>query len=427
MKKFYLLFVAVALLMSCMKQNPINEISDQSGNQQRIKFDMTEPLLAGQYIEVGYMHYQQIGEVWDTLEVTYEITDYNWEITETHLFAGTYPPPMNKPGAPQIGQFPFSIENLAPGTHQVTYTISENDLSLTDFTLAAHCIVHNVSTGKNETAWGHGESMFDKGWGMYVRVNWDEPTAPVDPNTVLFGTKYAQDTLKVYRIDVTANSITLNLSEYFPSTDGEIDGAAFDVSSGTFFFTQSNNLFVNRLNDTVPSYNVGSLDGVAASGTFYYTNDVPTYYYVDGTTNIIHAASLDGDMTYISNESLLDTVPTQVTVNDIAMNPTGDTLYILGDNNTLMETQLIKYSFSDNTFYTLGNSIDVNPTSQIAFGGDGSLYVISPNIEGGTYGSFFATIGVDGTLTIIENQTQEDDDPIFNPRSFTDLSTGPLM
>ena len=94
-----------------------------------------------------------------------------------------------------------------------------------------------------------------------------------------------------------------------------------------FFFTNTSTgeLFANRLNDTLPSFITGNIIGVATSGTF----DNGAYYYVNETGNTINKVTFTSTWV-IACETVLDTIPSAIRVNDIAMNPEGNILLHAG-------------------------------------------------------------------------------------------------
>ena len=73
-------------------------------------------LLAGQFEDVGDVKVWNDG---DNLHITYEITDLDWIITETHLYVGKNVAPTTAPG-----QFPYDDDDAASVSDTVvSYTI----------------------------------------------------------------------------------------------------------------------------------------------------------------------------------------------------------------------------------------------------------------------------------------------------------------
>ena len=75
--------------------------------------------------------------------------------------------------------------------------------------VASHCVVYNPQKcdGTTKNCWADGDFAFtDKDWGWYDIFYFNQP-----PNryTILYGTAYTTDTLKLYRLDVTNGTTTL--------------------------------------------------------------------------------------------------------------------------------------------------------------------------------------------------------------------------
>jgi hypothetical protein len=322
--------------------------------------------------------------------------------------------PLNKPGHPKIGHFPNSGCH-SPRVSTYTYYVPLTSLPPCEepgFVVAAHCCVYSPSN-KQESAWAWGQYKFtDKGWGWYNVYFYNQP-----PNefTILYGTAYTDDSLKLYHIDVTNGTQNVILAEYVGNNSGTYDGAAYDVATGMFFFANytSGELFANNLNDIEPSYSIGLLMGTAASGTFY--ND--SYYYVNSVSNTINKVNFDENW-MIDSELVLDTIPSAISVNDITMSPDGETIYILGEVNDGGK-ELISWDVSDGSFYSM--AITINSGAQLTYGSDGVLYAIAPITEGGSYSLTYTLDPSSGTLTPIEDDIIIIDDP------FSDLSMGPIM
>jgi hypothetical protein len=337
-------------------------------------------------------------------------------MSETHMFAGDKKDmPLNKPGNPKIGQFPYSN---CHSPRKSTFTIRVPLTTLPPaaepgFVVATHCVVRSPS-GRTETAWGEGDFVFnDKGWGWYDVYFFNQPE---NPHTILYGTSYAQDSLNLYHLNMTTGNVTLILKEYVGNETGSFDGAAFDVDNSMFFFVnyETRELFWNNLSDENPSQSAGTLNGTAASGTYY--NGV--YYYVNADFNTINMVTFDSDW-LIASETVLDTVPMTVTVNDIAMSPAGDYLYLLGEVDS-GNPELIKYAIGADIYYTI--ALNINNGAQIAYGSDGLLYAIAPVIEGGSSSVAYSVNPNTGVLTEID-----EGHIIIVPDAFSDLSMGPIM
>ncbi|MFO7613018.1 MAG: hypothetical protein R6W71_00080, partial [Bacteroidales bacterium] len=112
------------------------------------------------------------------------------------------------------------------------------------------------------------------------------------------------------------------------------------------------------------------------------------------------------------------TIPNAVTVYDIAMSPVGDYLYILGEVDS-GGMELIAWEVANDTYYTM--SIGVTSGSQLAYGSDGTLYVLEP-VSGDQGVTAYDVNTEDGTLTEIN-----DGDIIIIDDPFSDIATGPIM
>ena len=93
-------------------------------------------------------------------------------------------------------------------------------------------------------------------------------------------------------------------------------------------------------------------------------------------------------------------------------------MYMLGEINNGVK-ELISYNLADETFYSM--SISVNSGGQIAFGSDGTLFVLAPISEGGTHSYIYFIDTSSGTLTPISDNIIIIDDP------FSDISGGRIM
>jgi len=148
-------------------------------------------LWAGQNIDVGTLTVEVDGE---NLEVTYTITDPEWELLETHLYVGYTDPELYLTSAP--GQFPYSEEHV-PAVFTFTYRIPIADIDSYELKggkkwvvvedeglgeviyIAAHAEVR-MQTGvdfednpvyQEETAWADGEEIRpEKNWAMYFSI-----------------------------------------------------------------------------------------------------------------------------------------------------------------------------------------------------------------------------------------------------------------
>jgi hypothetical protein len=242
-----------------------------------------------------------------------------------------------------------------------------------------------------------------------------------DPFTVLYGIAHSQDSLEIFHLNMTTGAVTKILTEYVGDVVGSCDGAAFNLDSSIFFFVQNRTLYANRMNDPAVSFPSGALEGTATSGTYY----EGAYYYVNADLNTINKVPLDINwMVVTGGEDVLDTIPTNVTVNDIAMNPTGDTLYLIGDISG-GSPQLIKYAINSGYYGSI--TLQVTTGAQLAYGSDGVLYVIATVIEGGSSSVAYTLNPTTGELTEIDDGHIIEPPPGDDPGAFSDISNGPPM
>jgi hypothetical protein len=424
MKNVFISFIALLLLTSCMKQTTTDEPSDKwNGYASYLKMgEETHILWAGEgrhHINVGTVTYGIDNNA--NFYVTYDCSASGWKISESHMFAGDKKNlPVNKPGHPKYHRFPYS-KCHHPKVNTYTYRVPLSTLPPAEepgFVVAAECTVYHPLKCENQSqiAWAEGDYKFnDKtcGGGWYDVFYYNQPDYQY---TILYGTTYDQDSLKLYHLNLYTGDATLILQEYVGNISGIYDGAAYDVDSGMFFFVNYNTsqLFVNDMNDTLPSFCAGTLNGTAASGTFY----DGAYYYVNENQNTINMVTFSNVWT-IAGETVLDIIPGLVTVNDIAMSPNGDYLYIMGQYDG-GGTELISWNVSSQTFYT--TSVSINEGAQIAYGSDGLLYAIAPIAENGALSEIYYISDSTGILT-----EMNEGEIIIVDEPFSDISTGPVM
>jgi hypothetical protein len=377
MKKLSLLFIMFVLLAACSRQDINEEPSDKwNGYFEMLKMgEQIQPLYAGKNINVGTVTCGIDNSC--NFYVTYETTD-GWLMSETHMFCGDkINLPVNKPGNPKVGNFPYSSTH-SPAVNTVTYTVPLTTLPACDepgFVVAAHCVVSR--NGQTETGWRYGTKFTDKGWGWFDNYTWR--VEENDAHTILYAIDISDGYLEVFHIDMSTTPVisTLTMKEYVGGTAGTFNGAAYDAGSSTLFFANvtTNELWVNQLDDYGASYLAGSLNGVATNGTFF----GGFYYYVDANTNTIHKVGFNENW-IITSEIVVSTLPnTTVTVNDIAMDATGSTLYVMAELSS-GSSELIKYIVSDNSYYSIG--LTINQDAEIAIGSNGQLYAVVPDGDG---------------------------------------------
>ncbi len=124
-------------------------------------------IIAGQHTTVGTL---VVTDVNGMLYIKYDI-DEPYTLDDAHLFVGCFEDlPLNKPGNPKIGKFPYHLEDMNEGGY---FVIDKDDIDLEDcecFIIAAHAVVSMYENEKQwqETAWSEGvEFVEDRNWGTY--------------------------------------------------------------------------------------------------------------------------------------------------------------------------------------------------------------------------------------------------------------------
>lgn len=413
MKKMFLFVAAIAILAACSKKGVNDETLDKWNGYSNLKDgELVQTLWAGQHDSAGYVTYGIDEDA--NFYATYTTVD-GWEMSETHFFAGDKGlMPLNKPGNPKIGKFPYK-DSFNPPVTEVTYTIELIQLPQAEvdgFVAAAHAVVHGPNG--QETAWGFGDYSFtDKGWGWYTTYWYQQ-----DQNlfTILYSMDYIDGSLLLYEVDATNNTLVNTYEESLDLGVGvTIDGFAYDpITSNLFFATSAQELWVLIVESDNNSVLVGTLDGAATSATFYEGN----YYYVDNADNEIKEVTFSGTETLsISSESDYSTIPSAIAVNDIAFEPTGDNLYIIGVYNTNVE--FIGLEIITDTYSTIQLDETITSDAQIAYGDDDNLYMVSGSIDGG--GSIVSTLSPETGVSV---PIEQDSLIIIDP--FGDMAGGPL-
>ncbi|WKK67400.1 hypothetical protein [Lutimonas zeaxanthinifaciens] len=125
------------------------------------------PLMAGQHIEVGTVY---VSNDENYIYVSYEITESEWLLQETHLFIGDIGgAPFTNSGNPQIGRFTYQATH--DYVHEYVYTHPINKIG-EEVSIIAHAVVvkrDGDNTKANETAFGKGQIEFDGNrWGWII-------------------------------------------------------------------------------------------------------------------------------------------------------------------------------------------------------------------------------------------------------------------
>ncbi len=416
MKKLFVFFIGIMLLVACTEKSAVDKpVADKwNGYQKYLKCgEKTKNLKDKNNNIVGTV---KTGIDQDAnFYVKYECNPGK-ELVKTNVYAGNKKDmPLSKPCDPKEDHFNDKQEH-SKGTTECEHKIPVCDMPPADepgFVHSEHCKIKDAD-GHEEDCWAEGDKDHnDKSCGEYD----DDYENPANNYTILYGTTYSNDSLKVYNLNMTLGTSTLILQEYVGNTAGTYDGTAFDVTSGLFFFTNynTNELWVNNLKTTAPSTSAGILNGKAASGTFYSN----AFYYIDANANTINKVTFNTDWT-IATQTVLDAIPSAIVISDIAMAPAGDYMYMVGTVNG-GGTELMSWQVATGTFYSM--AVAVNAGAQIAYGSDGVLYTVAPVNEGGGDGSLAYTLDpASGTLTQID-----EGGIIIIIDPFSDIATGPIM
>ncbi len=409
--KTTLLFAFVLLFIAgCNKQLPVENDTNLGHGYNSFKYGAaTNSLIAGKTINVGTVTIE-INDITDVIDVTYE-TSGDWEIIETHVFVGYSGSdiPVNKPGNPKIGHFPYA-ENHDAGTTYFNYTTLPF-ISGQQFVVAAHAVVKN-SNGQTETAWAFNETtatkFSGKRWGWFI--NYQYLNIPLEEATILYATECRTDSVNIYHINLATEEATLISSEFIPSIPGEsYNGNAWDSETNTFYFTTFPNgdLWSNDMDEEEGSEDEGDLEGEGGSGTVYEGD----YYYVDNEENELMIVEFDEDDGDIVNEEPVDTLDITSTVQDITISSDGAFVYGIGDN---LDGTSQFFKFDLTTGETTSIATIENDNIQIAFGEDEVLYAVDN------------TNGVYGLYTLNE-ETGEMTFLFSLDTPFCDLATGPKI
>jgi hypothetical protein len=377
MKNILLFIAAVLIILGCQKQNPIENKGETDLGHSSFKYgEIEHTLFGGQTIPVGTVTIGVTEDGLNNIYIKFE-TDPGWYIKETHVFVGPEGSqvPVNKPGNPKIGHFPFSTDHQqGDGTTLVTYPTIPYVIN-SSFVVATHAVVYS-DNGQEETAWAYNEGnstrFSGKRWGWFQSYTWDGEL-PAQSN-LLYVTQYDEDgVLHIFQVNLeNGEVIEISQEEFLAGIGSDIDGSAWDSNSNQFFFVSEagNELWITDFNQDVPSSLIGALEGIAIDGTFL--ND--TYYYID-VNNQIWAVTFDADMNM--TQTPIGSINSDLDVIDITVSPDGQSLYFVINNNGISD--LMVYNINDGSLTNLANL--GNNAFQIAFDADGNLIAVEVTPE----------------------------------------------
>ena len=131
---------------------------------------MDVTLWAGQNINVGNLNVVIDG---DFLVVTYNVTDPEWELGDTHLYVGIEPPTKSAPG-----RFPYGPEDAFEGVYTIDlddfggvlplYIAAQAEVGKVDPTTGEPILDPDTGLPIEETVWAEGTQIrTGKNWAMY--------------------------------------------------------------------------------------------------------------------------------------------------------------------------------------------------------------------------------------------------------------------
>lgn len=247
MKKTFksaLFFAAVATLSLASCKKEANDFTPETvkqtgahrtGSSNICGEPTTVTLIAGQHINAGTV---TVTNDATNLYVTYS-TANGWSLTELHLFAGACNKiPVNKPGNPIPGQFPYSANPAMANTYTFTIPLA----NLEDcFCVAAHAVVRNASGG-TETAWGQGTRFVQKGnWAM--KFNACKQPCVIDEGCVYGTATFFGDFASAW----PSSTVTIGGYTYTQAEGNAIYLNTFQASSYAFGY-----IVLIKLSGTVP-------------------------------------------------------------------------------------------------------------------------------------------------------------------------------
>jgi len=375
MKNILLFIVAALTIISCQKQIPVEEEKTIDLGYGAFKYgEVVHTLYGGKTIEVGTVTVG-INDDTDYIYVKYETID-GWYIEETHAFVGTDGSqiPVNKPGNPKIGHFPYSTSHsYGDGTTIVTYPTIPY-IPGQAFVLATHAVVYTLD-GEEETAWSwnpDATKFSGKRWGWFLNFSYNGE--PPGETPYLYITEYVDGFLNIYQVNLLTGEVSLISQEDFDAgAGGTINAAAWDPASNMFLFVSQSGseLWGSNFDEDEAANFIGNLDAVALNGVFVGN----TYYFIDENNNI-WAVTFDADM-QIAGQSIINSLDANLDIQDIAISPDGQLLYIIVNNNGV--TELLVYNLNDNTYSVLASL--GNNDFQVAVDEEGDIVVIEETPE----------------------------------------------
>jgi hypothetical protein len=185
-KTTFLAMLTFVMLFSCQTNDDLSSFQTKAYNFSVKSIDLTgvssrntetacysTPLIAGQNYEAGRIDVEIVNEGGTNYVYITYITNPNWVIKLTHLYAGDRDGiPETKKGNPKPGVFEKKMDYEANviSDFEVEYKIPADAFEAC-FYIAAHAEVVKLDDKGNEiqreTAWGQGEGFEGNSWAMY--------------------------------------------------------------------------------------------------------------------------------------------------------------------------------------------------------------------------------------------------------------------
>lgn len=352
-------------------------------------------LLAGQFEDVGDVKVWNDG---DNLHITYEITDLDWVITETHLYVG-----KNAAPTPAPGQFPYGDDDAASVSDTVvTYTIPLDDID-------SYSMKLNNKGKPTGVMVADGDPGVEPCNYVYIAAHAVVMDISCYQTAIVYGIE--RNTATVYGVDVLTGTSWMEFDTGNPPAEGSAtpNGLAYDAENGRFYYCDyyaPNTLYFWDTSQHVAGTLLGNVaDGDFCDGKYYYITGPPA-------SDDLYEVTFNPD----------GTINTQTKLGDIA-----DGLHGWTFNGDIAVKDGVVYGWglcapnSKYEFFTYGLASDdftlVTPSYQsslqLAFGSDGTLY----GHRSGGAGAFYVVDTADGDVTMIT--------PTPSPaRLYTDCASG---
>lgn len=339
-------------------------------------------LFAGQDIDVGEVRVEVVD---GKLEVTFEITNENWCLKETHLhvWGDGEQAPVNDTGNPVPGQFEYSKTHACVGSY--TYPIDEDPNSA--WNIAAHAVVSNEQGAE----------------------------------AILYGTQRNNGTSNgLYKINL--DSGTQELLFTAGGSGNSPNALGFDPVNERLYYMKyvgdngPSTLYSHVLGTTLQE-EAGLITPDLVVGASFYDG---AYYYIPNLTADLHKVTFNNDGSVSEDIILYNDFngpdnPAVYRYGDFAINDKG-ILYSSSNGTSGSTAEFFKLDILTGVYTLIADEDPINYALglQVSFGSDGTLF--AHNAATG----FFYTVNLDdGALTVLGNPP--------NIGLFSDLASGALF